>query len=281
MLLSINKADIEKLLDEVIAELKASPLDLLSIGDKTGESVYLEHARSSYRRTLHDIIPVAEGIASDRQSVRILEIGAFLGVVSCVLARLGFRVTAHDIPEFMENDRLALRYHSDRVTTITSNLRNYAMPANDAAFDIVIMCETLEHLNFNPLPVLAEINRILSTSGYLYLALPNQASLVNRTKLLFGKSIHNPVQDFFEQLDRTTNMIVGIHWREYTGAELEELIVRSGFSIINHQYYTTHCATAPARVAYTLFPKLRSNQTIIARKAQCTAHVYHFSEATR
>ncbi len=273
--------DPQKVLGTLINELKANPLDLLSIGDKTGEAAYLEHARCSYLRTLRDVIQIADGGTFEHKNIRVLEIGAFLGVVSCVLARLGFIVTAHDIPEFMGNERLANRYHADGVTTITANLRNYSIPVDSAAFDLVIMCETLEHLNFNPLPVLSEINRVLTTGGHLYLSLPNQASLVNRGKLMLGKSIHNPVKDFAEQLDRTTNMIVGIHWREYTGAELEELVGRSGFSITSHQYFTTHRASIPARAAYYLFPKLRANQTIIARKVENIVPVYHFSEATR
>lgn len=274
-------ADLEHLLDQVISELKEHPLDLLSIGDLTGEAAYLEHARSSYLRTLRDVVRLAECMAVPPRELRILEIGAFLGVVSSVLARLGFCVTAHDIPEFMSNERLLRRYHVDGVTTISSNLRTYALPVDTAAFDLVIICETLEHLNFNPLPVLAELNRALTMGGHLYLSLPNQASLVNRVKLLFGRSIHNPVQDFVEQLGRSSNMIVGIHWREYTAAELHELIVRSGFSLISHAYYTTHKASIPARAVYALLPALRPNQTAIARKTGDIAPAYLFCEATR
>lgn len=274
-------ADLELLLDSVISELKDDPLDLLGIGDVTGESVYLEHARCSYLRTLRDIVRIADTMPLERYRIQLLEVGAFLGVVSCVLARLGFRVTAHDIPEFMQNDHLASRYGKDGVATIAANLRNYALPADDAVFDIVIMCETLEHLNFNPLPVFSEINRVLTPHGYLYLSLPNQASLVNRGKLMFGRSIHNPVIDFVEQLARTSNMIVGIHWREYTGDELEELVTRSGFSVVSHQFYTTHKASVLAHAAYALFPRLRSNQTIIARKTENSIPNFYFSEATR
>jgi SAM-dependent methyltransferase len=279
--LNLVKADIERLLDDVISELKANPLDVLSIGDKTGESEYLEHARCSYLRTLRDALQIADGLPFERKNIRILEIGAFLGVVSCVLARLGFRVTAHDIPEFMGNECLANRYHVDGVTTITSNLRNYSIPADSAAFDLVIMCETLEHLNFNPLPVMAEINRITNAGGYFYLSLPNLASLVNRVRLFAGDSIHNPISDFVEQLSRKSNMIVGIHWREYTVSELRELVELAGFSIINHYLFTTHKASLPARLLYALVPRMRSNQTVLARKVSDVNPGFHFCQATR
>ena len=58
------------------------------------------------------------------------------------------------------------------------------------------MCETLEHLNFNPLPVIQEIHRVLKRGGLFYCALPNIASRGNRLKLLEGKSIHNPIAEF-------------------------------------------------------------------------------------
>lgn len=276
----MSHADLEHLLDQVIAELKEQPLDLLSIGDRTGEAAYLEHARCSYLRTLRDVVQIADSMASLPRELRILEIGAFLGVVSSVLARLGFCVTAHDIPEFMGNERLLSRYHADGVTTISSNLRSYALPVDTAAFDLVIMCETLEHLNFNPLPVLAELNRALALDGHLYLSLPNQASLVNRVKLLCGRSIHNPIGDFRQQLTRESNMIVGIHWREYTADELQGLVKLSGFSVVSHIFFTTHNASLPARAVYAAFPKLRSNQTLLARKVETIKPEFCFCEAT-
>lgn len=271
----------ERILDSVIRELLDEPVDLLSIGDSSGESMYLKHSHCSYHRTVRDVIRVADALTVERHTVRILEIGAFLGVVSCTLARLGFNITALDIPEFMDNERLKARYARYGVSTITANLRDYSVPAESGSFTIVIMCETLEHLNFNPLPVVGEINRVLSSGGYLYLSLPNQASLVNRIKLCTGRSIHNSISDFTAQLSSECNMIVGIHWREYTASELEELMICGAFSIVSHNFFTTHKASLPARAMYMLFPRMRANQTIVARKAAEAKSVFEFYEATR
>jgi SAM-dependent methyltransferase len=273
--------DLERILDAVIRELHDAPVDLLSIGDSSGESAYLAHSRCSYLRTVRDIVRAADALELERHTVRILEIGAFLGVVSCTLARLGFAVTALDIPEFMVNQRLKARYACYGVASVSANLRDYALPAASGSFAIVIMCETLEHLNFNPLPVLAEINRVLEQDGYLYLSLPNQASLVNRAKLLAGRSIHNAIGDFKAQLSRESNMIVGIHWREYTAVELEEMVLWGGFSIVLHEFFTTHEASLPARLIYLLFPRMRFNQTIVARKATQPPAAFNFYDATR
>jgi hypothetical protein len=55
-----------------------------------------------------------------------------------------------------------------------------------SALIAIVMCEVLEHLNFNPLPLIKEINRVGKPNSLFYLSLPNQAYYRNRLKLLFG-----------------------------------------------------------------------------------------------
>ncbi len=252
------------LLDNLIASYRLEPIDLLGIGDGEGEFRYLQDAYTSYARTLNDIQEIMH--ARKASKGRVLEIGSYLGVVSTALARRGYEVTAVDIPEFMQNKRLLKRYAQEGVRPLHCNLQYDGIPVDDQSFDLVIMCETLEHLNFNPLPVLTEINRVLNTNGILYLSLPNLASLVNRVKLLRGQSIHNPITDFVAQLATEANMIVGIHWREYAGSEIDELLQLCGFNIQRH-YYFTHTRSHPlARLVYRFFHRLRPNQTVIAEK---------------
>lgn len=261
---------IEASLRQLIDEYKEAPIDLLGIGDAVGEYNYLVNACLSYQRTIRDVTTLFADttVKKEKSSVKILEVGAFLGVVSLFLARLGFDVTALDIPEYMQNTRLRNRYDVGGVKCLATNLRDYKIPEEADTFDLVIMCETLEHLNFNPVPVLLEINRILKSDGRLYISLPNQASLVNRAKLLLGKSIHNPIDDFFQQLKDESNMLVGIHWREYTGSELVEFVKEVGFQIDKHYYFTTHRPSLPASLIYRLFPSTRPNQTLWATKAE-------------
>lgn len=275
------RPDYEGILDGVIRELHDDPIDLLDIGDDKGEASYLDHSHFSYLRTVRDVVEIAGTLGVVPCNLRILEIGAYLGGVSCTLARLGFTVTALEIPDYIGNERLQARFARFGVATVSANLRDYVIPAASGTFDMVIMCETLEHLNFNPLPVMAEVNRVLGPAGQLYLSLPNLASLVNRAKLLAGHSIHNPISDFAAQLSSDCNMIVGIHWREYAPAELRELVEWGGFTILNHEFFTTHAASLPARLLYLLFPRLRGNQTIVARKAAEVRSTFRFSPATR
>jgi 2-polyprenyl-3-methyl-5-hydroxy-6-metoxy-1,4-benzoquinol methylase len=58
-------------------------------------------------------------------------------------------------------------------------------PYPDAAFDLVVVNQVLEHLK-NPHICLAEAERVLKTGGFLAVGVPNLAGLMNRLQLLAG-----------------------------------------------------------------------------------------------
>ncbi|MEW6307035.1 MAG: class I SAM-dependent methyltransferase [Verrucomicrobiota bacterium] len=276
------------IVDEVVRQYRAAPIDLLGRNDGEGEWHYLNHLKSTYVDTVqsvHERLGVAPGNGARKH---VLEIGAYLGVVSLSLKRLGFDVTAQDIPDFMGNPRLQELYRRAGVNFAIANLRDHKLPHADGTFDAVVMCEVLEHLNFNPVPVLLEINRVLKTGGVLYLALPNLARFTNRFKLALGKSPYTPVDAFFAQLSDQGNMIVGIHWREYTLAEVRQLLERLGFVVERQMYYDfedrnqlTLAKELIRRVLYALSASFKPGQATWARKARCPELKLHFSDATR
>ncbi len=293
----LNHAEIERLLDSVLQECADAPVDLLGIGDAEGEARYLDYLRPSFLRTLVDIVDFCQ--SHGRGSVRVLEIGAFLGVVSVVLSRAGFAVTATDIEEFMACRTLQEKLDRNGVRYASCNLRDYAIPFDDEAFDVVVFCEVLEHLNFNPLPVIQEINRVTRVGGLFYVAMPNLACLDNRMRLLRGESIHNPMNDFFAQLDPNDNMIVGLHWREYTAAEVKEMLERMGFDVVRQTFADREGDDAPrprwslkGRIMKHLYrrllgvdfdhdPTMKKVQVSFAVKKKPSNVRFHFCDATR
>jgi len=126
----------------------------------------------------------------------------------------------------------------------------------------------LEHLNFNPIPTLLEISRVLKTGGHLYLAMPNLARLSNRVKLLLGMQIYSSIDALFLQLSPKTNMIVGIHWREYTMDETKELLRRLGFAIERAYFHASQYATTDLmrKLLFTAVPQWRPTQVVVGRK---------------
>lgn len=195
-----------------------------------GEATYLDQHKHNYILTLDDVEALRKKLGKSPEDMHVLEIGPFLGVVSLTLAKMGYKITLIEIEEYLSSksvtalyDELGIQYHS-------VNLREYDLPFEDNTFDVILCCEVLEHLNFNPIPVLAEFNRVLAMGGFMYLAVPNLASLNHRLNLLRGGSIHYPVSAFFDHALKPGNP-VGIHWREYNHSEARELLTGTGFTI--------------------------------------------------
>jgi 2-polyprenyl-3-methyl-5-hydroxy-6-metoxy-1,4-benzoquinol methylase len=98
--------------------------------------------------------------------------------------------------------------------------------------DIVILSEVFEHLGCNPLFVLDEIYRTLSTKGTFILTTPNLYSLRNIISLLSGKGINDP---YVEYIKLNKYGYMG-HIREYSKHELTSLLNKTGFKIISHEF---------------------------------------------
>ena len=267
--------DAEAAVDEAIRELGSFDLIVDDSADSEIQpSTYLARHRHEYLRTVRDLLAHRPPVPGP---VRVMEIGAFFGTVCIALASLGYEVTAADIPEYIEMPEQVSRYARHQVKTKGVRLQDFRMPFEDESFDVVIMCEVLEHLNFNPLPLLKEINRILVPGGIFYLSLPNYANIRNRLKVLRGGAPGIDVDFFYEQLRPGGQMIVYGHWREYTGPEVRAMLEPLGFRIERQYYFGLSelqqgggIKKKLARAVYRRFPALKENQTTIAVREKRT-----------
>jgi SAM-dependent methyltransferase len=269
--MKIRRSDIETLVDSTIRE-EFSHFDLDLRGDRvTSENpeipVYLLKLRQDYIRTIFDVARFVENGGTKR----ILEIGAFFGIVSICLAKMGFQVVAADIPEYMSLPEQVERFSRHGITTANVRLQDYVLPFQDECFDAIIMCEVLEHLNFNPLPLIKEINRVGGPDSLFYLSLPNQAYYKHRLKLLFGYSVLQPIQGYFDQLDPKKSDIVNGHWREYTGYEIADMLQRMGYGIFRQYYFSVvddlkdpTLKNRFTRLVFGIVPSWKENQTTLA-----------------
>ncbi|GET41040.1 class I SAM-dependent methyltransferase [Microseira wollei] len=272
--------DIDLLVNSILEEeFKFFELDPFGIKKNSSEiSEYLVAHRHEYVRTIKDIVQFAE----HHRVETVLEIGAFFGIVSICLSKLGFRVCAADIPEYMSMSEQKERFGRYGIEMAEVRLQDYLLPFKDERFDVIIMCEVLEHLNFNPLPLLKEINRIGTPNSLFYLSLPNLAYYRNRLKFLLGHSMLQPIDDYFKQLDPNDLLIVNGHWREYTGAEIIEMLTPLGYEI-ERQYYFSIVDTLKhptlkqqlTKLVFGLFPSFKENQTTLAIRKERTKLQFH------
>lgn len=151
------------------------------------------------------------------------------------------------------------------------------LPYESDRFDALICWETMEHFNFNPIPFLQEVLRVLRPGGKAYLTVPNQAKLDFRLRLLFGGSVRTPVHDYVLQMDDRNRMKYAPHWREYTLAEYVELLRHVGFEIEQASHLHTFANLESmgwgrrlkrglASVATSLVPAFGTLCTVTARK---------------
>lgn len=267
--------------DQAIAELanfdlrvEGAAQGMPNINTASGPASYIARHRHEYVRTVSDVLQFR---SSTFGPVRVLEIGAFFGVNCMALRSLGYEVVAADMPEFIDNPDQIRRYARHGIATKGVRLEEFVLPFDDESFDVIIMCEVLEHLNFNPLPLLKEINRIGSPNSIFYLSLPNVAQISNRRAVLRGKSIGISIAEFFTQLDPQSSEIVNGHWREYTAAEIREMLTRLGYGIAKQYYFSVNdsmeSSTLRRKVSrrfYEKFPWLKENQTTIAIRERRT-----------
>lgn len=274
--MTYNNDQLKVILNDIIINVYGkNPIILSNLWDDKGEKNYINFLLSQYENILIDFNKIFNGNFNGK---RVLEISSFLGVVDIALAKIGFEVYTYDIPEFQNNSKLNELYSKFNVHPSSGYLKDVwqnGLPYPDNHFDAVILSEVIEHLNFNPLPVLQEINRILKKDGILYITTPNQVNLINRIKIILGRSIRNSISDSVTQLDQTKHTICGIHWREYTLEELIQLLKIMGFTITTYTYShmaKTHTSSFIKKIFYAisslLFPKLADSITIISKKKE-------------
>ena len=139
------------------------------------------------------------------------------------------------------------------------NIEEDDFPYPNARFDGVLYCEILEHLIRDPIAVFAEIHRVLKPGGWLLVTTPNVARRQNVTRLARGRNMYDPYSGYGPY---------GRHNREYTAAELRELLTNTGFEVERLTTRDLHpCSRRSKLLALVLGPESGYNLYALARRA--------------
>jgi SAM-dependent methyltransferase len=204
--------DIERALDEVAASCDRHR--------------YFNEHRTRYRLTLKRFLRHIEG-------TRILDVGAAPGHLARALSLLGYEVhcIVHDLNENWENTPVREFQFADQALStglrlVQCDIQNEPFPLEAGVFDAVLFTEVLEHLWLFPLEPLSEIARVTRTGGHLILTTPNATAIKARLRWVRGVTT-------FPALEEMVSLPVHMrHTHEYTRREVEELVRRAGFEVV-------------------------------------------------
>ncbi|MBM4147372.1 MAG: class I SAM-dependent methyltransferase [Nitrospira sp.] len=127
----------------------------------------------------------------------------------------------------------------------------------NAPFDLIVFCETIEHLFISPSIVLSFIKKLLiNKNGGLLIQTPNAVNIAKRIKMFFGENPFELLREDFEYKG---------HIREYTMDELQKYGSMVGFSVWRKEYrnYWWHLPTNKIlRIMEALVPSFREGIAI-------------------
>ncbi len=158
---------------------------------------------------------------------RILDVGAQTGAFAVYAAQLGCRVAAVDYGSYSGVFGAMGADHG--VDYRRCDVRTQPLPFADSSFDFVTYTDVIEHHTFSPKRILREIHRVLAPGGRLILTTPNHASIYNRFILLFGGSVNDKFDYFFDNCAEED--VYPGHHREYTGSEVRTALESSKFRV--------------------------------------------------
>jgi 2-polyprenyl-3-methyl-5-hydroxy-6-metoxy-1,4-benzoquinol methylase len=162
---------------------------------------------------------------------RVLDLGAYFGNFSLMLAKAGFEVTAVDAYDqygpCMQKKIDLMRSHQIDVLTFEELKR---IPSE--TFGTILLMGVIEHIPNTPRLLLKSVFDLLNQSGLLILDTPNLGYIYNRQKLDRGESIFPSIRHQF-----WTELPFEGHHREFTVEEVSWMLDTTGFVLQEHELF--------------------------------------------
>jgi 2-polyprenyl-3-methyl-5-hydroxy-6-metoxy-1,4-benzoquinol methylase len=192
-------------------------------------------------------------------SSRVLEIGCGGGDFAAWLAARGPReVVAQDFSA-TPIEMAQRRFRHDNLTYSVGNIE--AIDARDASFDIVISCETIEHVP-DPATAVAELARVLRPGGTLLLTTPNYMSLTGIQRL-YWKATGRKWTEGGQPIAHCTFLPRTVQWCRRSGLAIQRVTGQGWY--VPRRGRVPHSWTPPDRYRKAFVP-LAMHQLIEAHR---------------
>jgi len=174
-----------------------------------------------------------ESIAVNGNDQRICDVGGFWGVFPLTLKAIGYDVAMTE----------SLKYYGESFTSLFKCIEDSGVQifdydpflpgaSLDESFDVVAVMAVLEHYPHSLRQFMQHIRSLIRPDGKVYIEVPNVAYWPKRVGMLKGQTPHAQLREIF----LSDVPFIG-HHHEFTIAELRDLAMLSGLSILNEDFY--------------------------------------------
>jgi 2-polyprenyl-6-hydroxyphenyl methylase/3-demethylubiquinone-9 3-methyltransferase len=204
--------------------------------DRSTDLVYLKQHYSRFLRTQQLAYESWKWDKAD-----ILDIGAHWLHQSVLYALDGHHVTAADIAITLDDPavrRIASKHGIRLLVLDDLGSESAFAELPEDSMDVVLFCEVLEHLTFNPIGMWKAIHRVLKPNGRIILTTPNAYALVALSRqiprFISGWGSGLSVADILHVPTRSP------HWKEFSRKEVRRYfeLLSPDFSVRTLKYCT-------------------------------------------
>ena len=157
----------------------------------TGDDPYLLTHIARYMHTLRHMPDLLELSTKPK----VLEIGTSFIFAPVLLDHFG--ANSVDVTHFnpatigtVQQIPIPRDWKGRSLKAMNFDIESQKLPVPDGSYDLVLCFEVIEHLELDPMFLVAELNRIIRPGGLLYLTTPNVTSGRNVYKILNGYEPH-------------------------------------------------------------------------------------------
>ena len=191
--------------------------------DDANATSYLARHGKRLLRTL-ELMP------QGKSSQRVLELSSYMQMPP-LIRRYGAygEITVTNWWEGEPREKLQSVTHATTGETVSLPMRNLDVererfPFADAAFDVALCCELIEHLQEDPMHMLWELNRVLKWGGLAVITTPNIVSAFSIQESMAGSPPY--IYGAYNRAHRADR-----HSREYTPNDVRTALEAAGFKV--------------------------------------------------